>query len=334
MAKIKYSNIRMNAERSIVVDRVNRIVTEYRQQGYSLSLRQVYYLFVSRNWIANKQSEYKRLGDIINDGRMAGLIDWNAIEDRTRELDGNTHWDSPQSIIRAVSQQYMIDKWVGQTYRPEVWVEKDALEGVVGQAARALDIHFFSCRGYTSQTAMHDHAERLKGYMADGQRPVILHLGDHDPSGIDMSRDIQDRLNTFTITDWAREEMEDAETAPEFQDDILDDIEQRCGQRGVVVKRIALTMAQVRQYNPPPNPAKPTDARYEGYRRQYGDECWELDALEPSVIDKLIRDEVGKLREDRPYRERQNKERTQKSLLAATSDRWDDVTDFLTGTPG
>src|SRR6185312_3846741 len=105
MAKIKYSNIRMNAERSIVVDRVNRIVTEYRQQGYSLSLRQGYYLFVSRNWIANKQSEYKRLGDIINDGRMAGLIDWNAIEDRTRELDGNTHWDSPQSIIRAVSQQ-------------------------------------------------------------------------------------------------------------------------------------------------------------------------------------------------------------------------------------
>lgn len=325
--KIKYQNIKMGADRLAMVARVNQIVAEYRAQGYVLTLRQVYYQFVSRGWIDNKQKEYKRLGDIINDGRMAGLVDWEAIEDRTRELDGNQHWTNPQSIIDAVAASYMIDKWADQPYRLEVWVEKDALEGVVGQTARALDIDFFSCRGYASQTSMHDHAQRLRGYIAKGQHPIILHFGDHDPSGIDMSRDIKDRLNGFLIQDWLNNNMKAKGTVK--VKDILEDIRQTCGYPGIQVKRIALTMEQIKRYNPPPNPAKATDARYKGYQEEHGEESWELDALEPRVIDRLIRSEVESYRKEDRFNFLLKREQTERELLQETSTRWEDVVDFL-----
>src|SRR5436190_19129181 len=104
-----------------MIDKCNKLIATYSAQGYSLTLRQLYYQFVSRDWLpaewadpntgsTNNQKSYDKLGIIVGDGRMAGLIDWNAIEDRTRNIDGNTHWTSPASIIRAVANQYQIDK--------------------------------------------------------------------------------------------------------------------------------------------------------------------------------------------------------------------------------
>ncbi len=228
MPRIQYREINFGPERMGIIKKVNALIEDYRAQGYNLTLRQLYYQFVARAWIANKQQEYKRLGDIVNDGRVAGLIDWYAIEDRTRNLSGNSHWNDPTQIIDAAARSFQIDKWTNQFFRIEVWVEKDALEGVVGQAARALDINYFSCRGYTSQTSMWDAGQRLKGYVSRGQTVVILHLGDHDPSGIDMSRDIQERLSLF---------MGDKSWGLKFQ-------------------RIALNEDQVRKYNPRQTPRK------------------------------------------------------------------------------
>ncbi len=301
MPKIVYKETSFGAERNAVIDRINGLITDYLAQGYTLTLRQLYYQFVARGWIANKQQEYKRLGDILNDGRLAGRIDWYAIEDRTRSLGGNSHWKDPGQIIDTCARSYMIDKWDGQSYRIEVWVEKDALEGVVGQAARKLDINYFSCRGYTSQTSMWDAGQRLKRYVSRGQKVIILHLGDHDPSGIDMSRDIEQRLKMF---------MEGEAWGLEFF-------------------RIALNPDQVRKYNPPPNPAKVTDSRYEGYRARFGEESWELDALEPKVITDLITRAVAKYRDQARFGEKAKEEAVGKSLLTAAAKRWADVATFL-----
>ena len=163
----------------------------------------------------------------------AGLIDWQAIVDRTRNLRSNGHWKDPAHIIHSAAQSFAMDKWSDQPYRPEVWIEKDALVGILEAACEPLDVPFFSCRGYTSISEMWVAAQRLLGYQDDKQKPVIFHLGDHDPSGIDMSRDIEERLSLF----------------------------------GVMVEfhRIALNMDQVKQYRPPPNPAKATDARFADY---------------------------------------------------------------------
>lgn len=252
--------------RDDTLDRIraaNRIIAEYQAQGFKLTLRQLYYQFVSRDWLPNTQRSYKQLGDTVNDGRLAGLIDWEAIEDRTRNMRCNSHWDSPGQIVRACAQQFQMDLWDGQDNYCEVWIEKDALVGVIERVCTELDVSFFACRGYTSQSEMWAAAQRIIEQEEAGRETIIFHLGDHDPSGIDMTRDIQDRMRMFGSE--------------------------------VEVRRIALNMDQVEQHDPPPNPAKMTDARFESYEREFGTQSWELDALEPRVIVGLIEDHVGQL---------------------------------------
>lgn len=196
MPKIQYKEIRFRQSSLDLIRLVNEVINDYKAQGYELTLRQVYYQLVARGYIPNNERSYKNVGNLINDGRLAGLIDWYAITDRTRNLRGNSHWDTPSEVIASAKYSYLLDKWEGQPNYVEVWVEKDALVDVVGQACRPLDVPYFSCRGYTSQSEMWMAAQRFRRQDFREQR-IIIHLGDHDPSGIDMTRDIQERLDMF-----------------------------------------------------------------------------------------------------------------------------------------
>lgn len=264
-------------------------------RAWCLTLRQLYYQFVARGMIPNKQTEYKRLGSVINDARLAGLIDWSMMEDRTRTVRGVTHWSDPSSIVEAVAKQYKEDLWRDQKFRPE---EKDALVGVIERACRDLRVDYFACRGYTSQSAQYEAGQRFQRNQMAGQTPVVFHFGDHDPSGIDMTRDNTDRLSMFARI-------------------------------GVDVRRLALNMSQVEQYDPPPNPAKETDSRASEYIRRFGGQSWELDALEPTVIDRLIRDNINELIDRRKWNATLREEEANREALQATSDRWDDVCEFV-----
>ena len=283
MPKVKYVEKRFSHSSLLIIQSANDIIDEYTEQGFSLTLRQLYYQFVSRDLIPNRQSEYKKLGVVINDARLAGLIDWNAIEDRTRNVRSLSHWNSPAEIVNACASQYRIDKWANQVYRPAVWIEKDALVGVIENVCNQYDVPYFSCRGYTSQSEMWNSAQNFRQYMLDDQTPIILHLGDHDPSGIDMTRDIIDRMELFR--------------AP------------------IVVKRLALNYDQVEKYNPPPNPAKSTDTRYSSYIKEYGHESWELDALEPKVISDLIEKNIVDLMAPVKWQQSFNIEKRAKNKL-------------------
>jgi hypothetical protein len=299
MPQIEYVPKTFSAGSLEVIARANEICADYQAQGFDLTLRQLYYQFVSRGLLPNRQTEYKRLGSIINDARLAGMLDWDYIVDRTRNLRDLAHWTSPQQIISAVANQYRHECWEDQEYRVEVWIEKDALVGVIQGVCQRNDVPFFSCRGYTSQSELWSAAMRLVGYESDGQKTVVIHLGDHDPSGIDMTRDIQDRLNLFGAT--------------------------------TEVRRIALTMDQVEAYQPPPNPAKLTDSRAEGYIEAHGDESWELDALDPATLDALIQGEIEIWRDDRSWRESVARQERQRRRLTAASQRWDEVTALVEG---
>ena len=180
-----------------VIGQANDIIAAYQADGYMLTLRQLYYQFVARDLIANTQKSYNRLGTAINDGRLAGLIDWEAIEDRTRNLESLPTWSDPNSIVRACAQSFRADKWARQPVRIEVWIEKEALAGVFERVCEDLEVPFFCCRGYTSQSEMWSASQRLIDYYHSDQEIHLLHFGDHDPSGIDMTRDILDRLELF-----------------------------------------------------------------------------------------------------------------------------------------
>lgn len=262
MPKQKYIDKEFRAGSLRLVEIINEVIEEYSDQGYDLTLRQVYYQLVARNYIPNNERSYKNTGNLINDARLAGLIDWNAIQDRTRNLRKNSHWSSPTDIMSSVLHSYAIDTRADQPNYIEVWVEKDALIGIVQQIASTLDVPCFSCRGYVSASEMWTAAQRFIN-QDHRDRRVILHLGDHDPSGKDMTRDIMERMELFGA-----------------------DVE---------VQRIALNWDQIDEFNPPPNPAKLSDSRAGAYIREFGYESWELDALEPRILTQLIRNNVADL---------------------------------------
>lgn len=269
----KYFNFRSSSLEAI--ERIDAIVDEYTAQGYRLTVRQLYYQLVARNIIENTERSYKNTTNLVNDARLAGLLDWEAIEDRTREFIKRSRWNSGAQILRSVAQQYHMDMWANQKCRVFVIVEKEALAGVLERVCNTYDIPLLAARGYPSGTVLREFCmlDLAEAYALD-QRIIILHLGDHDPSGIDMSRDLEERLIMF------------------HQDS------------PIYFKRIALNMAQIDEKKPPANPAKVTDSRFASYAERFGEESWELDALEPAYLTELIDSNVAEYIEPKAWKKR------------------------------
>ena len=298
MPKIRYQTFNFRPATLERIDQAVEIIDEYRAQGFTLTLRQLYYQFVARALIPNTERSYKALGNTISDARLAGLIDWSSIEDRLRRTEIPARWDTPADILVSAASSWNVDHWVGQKSRPEVWIEKDALVGVIEGVCQEFDVPYLACRGYVSQSTQWRAGMRLRGYREHGQTPVVLHLGDHDPSGLDMTRDNDDRLDMFA-------------------------------QRGVLLRRLALNMDQVEEHGPPPNPAKVTDSRFDAYVDEHGYESWELDALEPQMISDLIRENLEGLIDRSIWDARVDEMENQRRRLRVISDRWEEVVDYL-----
>lgn len=175
--------------------------------------------------------------------------------------------------------------------------EKEALIGIFARVCEEWDVPYFACRGYVSQSEMWRAAQRLLGYKNAGQRPVIIHFGDHDPSGIDMSRDIGARLTTFRLP--------------------------------ITVERLALNMDQVEAHRPPPNPAKTTDARFESYVVKYGSESWELDALSPTVLTGLVETAIHQYRDADKWNATVKQEIEERATLKVLKSQWAGIDKFL-----
>lgn len=245
-----------------LIYQVNDIVDDYQGQGFRLTVRQIYYQLVARDIVPNTLQSYKRVASIINDGKLAGFIDWEAIEDRTRDFVRQQRWDNGGQILQAAIRSYHQDMWVNQEHRVFVIVEKEALVGVLEPTCRRFDVPLLAARGYPSGTVLREFVESdISACMDEGKEPIILHLGDHDPSGIDMSRDLAERVSLFAGDD-------------------------------VQLRRIALNMDQINALRPPENPAKITDSRFDSYQRQFGSKSWELDALSPTFLANLLSTEI------------------------------------------
>lgn len=275
-----------------MVQTINSIIKGYQAKGYKLTLRQLYYQLVSRDIIPNQQKEYAKLSALLTNARMSGRVDWNAIEDRIR-VPYLPYWaHSPADAISDIIRSYRRDRQSGQEVYIELWVEKDALSGVLKRITSKYHVNLMVNRGYSSASAMYDSANRLKQAMERGQACYIFYLGDHDPSGLDMDRDIRTRLSEFGV-----------------------DVE---------VKRIALTGAQIKRYNPPPNPTKLSDSRAQGYIAEYGRTCWEVDALNPEVLNELVTREIEEVIDVDKYARILEKERKDKDKLKQYSEQRED----------
>lgn len=269
--------------------KIDEIIEDYQRQGYDLTLRQLYYQLVSRDLIENVKEEYGKLSIMINDARYYGLIDWDSIVDRTRNVYKHIEFENIKERLQVSAQNYRKDRHAGQYDHVEIWCEKDALSSILEPIVDKYHINLIVNRGYSSASYIFRNAQRLSEKIIDDVRNcTILYLGDHDPSGLDMIRDIEDRMKIFGIG-------------------INDD--------GFRVVPIALTMSQIEQYNPPPNFAKITDKRADKYIKEFGNKSWEVDALEPSVINELLEDKIESLIDMKKYNDIIKEEQEDKKKL-------------------
>jgi len=284
MTRINFIKKRFSGRTAALLDKVTQVIAEYQNKGYSLTLRQLYYQLVSKNIVENLPREYKKLSRLLTDARMAGMVDWDAIEDRGRVSRIPAHFENLQEFAMAAANSYRLDRWKNQDYYIEVWVEKDALSGVIEPITRKYHVNLLVNRGYSSASAIFESAQRMtRQAYGIHKNCVILYLGDHDPSGEDMVRDIQERLYRFHVN--------------------------------VKVEKIALTRSQVEEYKLPPNPTKRSDTRSPRYRAEHGDKSWELDALGPEVLREILECSIKQYLNLKKYDKIVRKEEDEKQRL-------------------
>ena len=220
-----------------------------------VTVRQVFYQLVSHWSLPNKRSSYNYLSKQLKKARQRGEVDPDKFADRSRRLwPPAPMWNSPEEYATDLQEYfpaYRKDFWLHQPRLVELWVEKDALASVVALTARVYRVTVFPLRGYVSETMLREAAKRW------GSRPVtIILLTDHDASGLDIPRDLEKRLTELGAN--------------------------------AIINRVGLTMAQVMRFNLPPNPVKDEDTRSPDYISKYGHQCWELDALPPDELHRLL----------------------------------------------
>ena len=281
---------RFQAPSLALLEQVDNIIGDYQAQGYRLSLRQVYYQLVSRNVIPNETAAYKNLGKLVSEGRLAGHLDWDAIEDRGRRGEYPQYWDSPRHIIETAAESYRLNKWADQENYVVVMIEKSALEGVVSPVCAKLEVPFHANKGYSSSSALYTVGKQMQEQAAlYGKHLHVIYAGDFDPSGVQMSEDLADRLSLFS-------------------------------QHPVNVMRIALNLPQIQRYKLPPNPTKESDSRTPAFEAKYGPECYEVDAINPGHLAKMFEKAVLSLRDDAVWGMSLNRENEHKEQIQSLID--------------
>jgi hypothetical protein len=261
MATERYIRFNFSDKTLDLIATMNSIIAAYTVKGFVLTVRQLYYQLVARDIIENSQKSYKRITGIANDARLAGMLDWDAIEDRTRDFVRRQRWLNGKEILDAAARSFHIDMWQRQPHRVFCIIEKEALVGILTNICNTYDVPLLAARGYPSCTVLREFAIEDIIPSVDEQSITVLHLGDHDPSGMDMTRDLTERISLFT-------------------------------RQPVEIVRLALTMEQIDERKPPPNPAKTTDSRFQQYMEEFGTESWELDALPPDYLVNLVETEI------------------------------------------
>lgn len=252
-------------DKAMLCQNIVNVVEDFYNQGYILSLRQLYYQLVKANLIPNNDTVYKKIGTLKDDLCYAGRIDWEMIEDRGRKpVFPYTNKDAKDALEDAL-RQFRLNLMRTQSNTIELWTEKDAVSGILGPVASQYCVRFSVNKGYTSSSAIYRTYLRVANAIERERKFILLYFGDHDPSGVDMVRDIKERLEfmlengEFRYAQWQIREY-------------------------LRVVRIGLDKTQIVKFHLPPNPAKIRDPRAAAYIRTHGNTSWELDALTPQQM--------------------------------------------------
>lgn len=261
--KIKVTNGRLNR-----LVKISNVVEENREY-HPLTVRQVFYQLVGKEFISNNQGSYKKISNDLTHLRLAGIVSWYAIEDRSRRISGKRGYESVEDYISVFINQFdprfyhrcLIQS---QLKHVEVWIEKDALSSIVEDVVWPYCLRVVVCRGHSSTTFIRQYAERARSAIEGGKQPVILYFGDLDPSGIECFEAAQRSLeNKHKVS-------------------------------GIIYKRISLNPEHLDLYNLPDSvdAIKESDPNYKKYVSRFGRVAVELDALHPKDLQNLVRESI------------------------------------------
>ncbi len=243
----------------------------FQQYDTAITLRQLYYRLVSRLLIPNTINSYKRLSRIMVKAREDGDVPLNCLEDRSRRGlgRGDVGYNSAEEYLKKKIttlqdswKSFTMPMWDDQPKNVMISLEKDALSRLVSREANRFSVRTFPTRGYPSFSFVQEMSRYITRQLG-GKPTVVLYFGDFDPSGVDIERDLSERL-------------------------------ERYGAKDFTVQRIALTADQIKKYSLPPMPVKRSDARADSFLEEHGDRAVELDALDPNLLQTTVRKAVVK----------------------------------------
>jgi hypothetical protein len=236
------------------MDQVRAAIVETLSAYHPMTDRQVFYRVEVRGAIAKTEREYKNtIVRLLGIMRRGGTIPFEWIADNTRWMRKPRTYSGLDQALRRTAETYRRAVWDEQDAYVEVWVEKDALAGVIYEVTEAWDVPLMVARGYASLSFLHAAAETIE---AEGKSAFLYYFGDYDPSGVDISRVVEETIREF---------------APDAE---------------IHFERVAITPEQIEQYALPTRPTKATDSRGKDFE---GDSV-ELDSLPPDVLRELVED--------------------------------------------
>ena len=250
---------------------VDAALDVFQQYDTAITLRQLYYRLVSRLLIPNTINSYKRLSRMMVKAREDGDVPINCLEDRSRRVlgRGDLGYNSAEEYLKKKIttlqdswKSFTMPMWDDQPKNVMISLEKDALSRLVSREANRFSVRTFPTRGYPSFSFVQEMSRYITNQLG-GKPTVVLYFGDFDPSGVDIERDLSERLEKY-------------------------------GTRDFTVQRIALTADQIKRYKLPPMPVKMSDARADSFLEEHGDRAVELDALDPNLLQTTVRKAVVK----------------------------------------
>jgi hypothetical protein len=238
------------------MDAIRSAIIEVLEQDQPMTVRQVFYRLVSGGWIAKTETEYKQtVGRLLTEMRLEGVIPFGWIADNTRWMQKPTTSSSAEQALRRTSHLYRQALWDNLGVYVEVWREKEALAGVLYDVTNEWDVPLMVTRGYPSLSYVHEAAQAIE---AMGKPATILYFGDHDPSVVDIPRNVMDMLREF---------------APDADIDL---------------DRIAVTPLQLATMGLETRPTKTSDSR----SRDFDRDSVEVDAIPPATLRYLYRQAI------------------------------------------
>jgi hypothetical protein len=245
-----------------------------------MTVRQMFYRLVSSGVVEKTEAQYKAVMRALGEMRCDGRIPFEGIADNTRRPMKWRSYANLEDALRAAREGYFRSRWDNQGDYVEIWLEKDALSGVVSEVTGPLDVPLMVTRGYPSITFLHGAAQTIS---RRGNPSFLYYFGDHDPSGVDITRSVEDGIRKF---------------APGAH---------------VTVERIAVTEEQIASMKLPSRPTKMADAR----AKDWVGGSVELDAIPPQALRGLVRDCIGWHVDRKAWEATERTERADRKRLAS-----------------